>query len=632
MRGSRQIIPAACALWILSAACGALGAVPAHKAVAARKTASTTSTAAQTPAPPGEVDHTLDSMRDEMARSRDRLAISITDGSPPVKPYYIEYRLLDLDERTITAEFGALISSTTTRNRLMSVDVRVGNYQVDSSNFIGSEGFAGFIGSTGEVGIDRDYDSLREDLWLATDQAYKEALENLSKKQAFLNRLANAPTIADFSQESTTNDVEPVENADWTTRNWEAEAKSASAALRAFPQIYGSRVTYRLIFTTTYLMTSEGTVARVNRSLAAIEASMGAESDDGTGVHNFYSAYANAAAELPAPEAVHDALVKAAQDLVTLRAAPPMPDYEGPILFDATASGSLLAQMLGPSLSGARGPVSMVPQFDEMMDRLGGRSEWTGRPGTRVLATSVNLVDDPTAKQWNGQELIGSYDNDEEGVKAQKVTVVDNGILRQLLMSRRPGPDFDHSNGHGRSTFLADPRPMLSNLFFMSSDTVSPAALKRKFLDACKQDGQSWCLEVRRMDNPVLAVPDQDDMSEFIALAAAGAATGDRIPLLVYRVYVSDGHEELMRGARLTGLTIKTLRNLDGIGSDPALFSFAQNQIEGFGGTALAAFGSADGGVPSAVVAPSLLFDDVEVHGPRGEPERMPLVSPPPLD
>jgi len=104
------------------------------------------------------------------------------------------------------------------------------------------------------------------------------------------------------------------------------------------------------------------------------------------------------------------------------------------------------------------------------------------------------------------------------------------------------------------------------------------------------------------------------------------------LPLLVFRVYVSDGHEELVRGARLQGLTLKTLRNIEGVGSDPALFSFAQNQIEGFGGTALAVFGSADGGVPSAVIAPSLLFDDVEVHGPRGEPERLPLVTPPPLD
>ena len=107
----------------------------------------------------------------------------------------------------------------------MSVDVRVGNYNLDSSNFITDEGFSGFLGSTGTVGIDRDYDSLRQDLWLATDQAFKAAVENLSKKQAFMSRLAKAPSIPDFSPATPTVDVEPLHDPDWTTRNWEQEAR-----------------------------------------------------------------------------------------------------------------------------------------------------------------------------------------------------------------------------------------------------------------------------------------------------------------------------------------------------------------------------------------------------------------------
>ena len=135
-------------------------------------------------------------MHDELERSRTRLALPGQE-----KPYYIEYRLLDVDERTIIAQFGSIVSSTTTRNRFMSVDVRVGNYHVDSSNFLSGGGFRGFLDSTGTVGIDRDYDSLRQDLWLATDQAYKQALDLLSGKRAFLRNLANAPTIDDFSEE-----------------------------------------------------------------------------------------------------------------------------------------------------------------------------------------------------------------------------------------------------------------------------------------------------------------------------------------------------------------------------------------------------------------------------------------------
>src|ERR1700674_308393 len=134
-------------------------------------------------------DKTLAAMQDELDRARTRLELTIPGTNEPARPYFIQYRVLDLEVRTIVAEFGALVSSTHGRNRIMSVDVRVGNDNLDSSNFITDEGFSGFLGSTGTVGIDRDYDSLRQDLWLATDQAFKAAVENFSKKQAFMSRL-----------------------------------------------------------------------------------------------------------------------------------------------------------------------------------------------------------------------------------------------------------------------------------------------------------------------------------------------------------------------------------------------------------------------------------------------------------
>src|SRR5579863_9617489 len=112
------------------------------------------------PVPAGDADKTLAALHDELQRSKDRLVLPGQE-----RPYFIQYRLLDLDERVISAEFGALLTSGTTRNRFMSVDVRVGDYKLDSSNFLAGQGFRGFLGgSTGSVGIDRDYDSLRQDL------------------------------------------------------------------------------------------------------------------------------------------------------------------------------------------------------------------------------------------------------------------------------------------------------------------------------------------------------------------------------------------------------------------------------------------------------------------------------------
>jgi TldD protein len=581
---------------------------------------------AQAPVPEGETDQTLHAMHDEMARARARLVLTGVG-----KPFYIEYRLLDLDVRNVTASFGALVSSSTSRIRQMSVDVRVGDYHLDSSNFISEDGFQGFLGSTGEVGIDRDYNSLRQDLWLATDQAYKAAVTQMALKQSFLRSLTKPPEIDDFSQAQPLVKIDPRVEPDWTSRDWEEEAREASAVLKGFPQLYGNRVNYYLVYATTYRMTSEGTLIRSTRHLAAVEAAVDTQAEDGMSLHNYYSAYAALPSGLPDAATVAKAIASASTDLMALRSSPLIPDYTGPVLFDAPAAASTLAQVLEPSLSGARPPLSMTRDFDAFLERFGGRSEWSGRVGTRVLPASVTLVDDPTLRELQGQPLLGSYDVDDEGVNSQKVSLVESGILKDLLMSRRPGPDFMYSNGHARSALLSDPLPLSSNLILQAADALKPDDMRKKFLDSCRSDGHEWCLEIKRMDNPALSAVRQEDFSEFIAELGGGISNGDRVPLLVYRVYVADGHEELARGGILEGLTLRSLRNILAIGDDPTILTYMLNSQEGLGGTALGAFGSAQDGIPSTVVAPSLLLDDVEIRGFHGEPSRLPLDPAPPM-
>jgi len=577
-------------------------------------------------------DQTLRAMRDEMARSKSRLELKGPGSDQPLRPYYIEYRLLDLDVREVVAEFGTLLNSTRGRNRFMDVDARVGTYKLDSSNFVSDDGFRGFIGPQGSVGIDRDYDSLRQDLWIATDQAFKQAADAYSRKRAYLGSLARQSDIDDFSKIEPAQVIEPLITPVWSNRNWEQEAREVSATLRQFPDIYESRVTYYLVYATEYLLTSEGTEIRSNRTYAAIEAGMNTLASDGMPVNHLYATYAPKPADLPNVDAVKKALNVTGSELMALRAAQPSQDYTGPVLFEARAAAPLLAQVLGPAMNGARPPVSFQPIVEQMLSGMGGKSDWVGRMGARVLPATVNLVDDPNAKEYQGKPLLGGYSVDDEGVRAQKIAVVENGNLKQLLMSRRPGPDSDRSNGHGRSGFLSDPRPTMSNLFFTSTETVSPADLKKKFLDACKAEKLQYCLIVREMDNPALSLLHQEDFSELLASFGGGAGTGDRLPLLVYRVYPDSGREEVIRGARIIGLNTRALRNVAGVGNDNFVYNYMQSQITGFAGTALGAFGSAQqAGLPAAVVAPSLLFEELEVRGARGEPKRLPLLPAPPL-
>jgi hypothetical protein len=297
---------------------------------------------------PQDKDQTLRAMRDEMMRSKSRLELRSPGTNQPIRPYYIEYRLLDLDVKEIVAEFGTLLTSAHTRNRFMNVEARVGNYKLDSSNFISDDGFRGFIGSQGSVGIDRDYDSLRQDLWIATDQAFKQAADQYSRKRAYLNSLARQSDIDDFVKAQPIQVVEPLGTPDWTNRNWEQEARAASASLRLFPDIYESRVTYYLVYATQYLLTSEGTEIRTNRSYAAIEAGMNTLAKDGMPLNHLYATYAPKPADLPSVDAVRKGLNVTGSELMALRAAEPSQDYTGPVLFEARAAAPLLAQVLGP--------------------------------------------------------------------------------------------------------------------------------------------------------------------------------------------------------------------------------------------------------------------------------------------
>jgi TldD protein len=592
--------------------------------------AAASATRAQAPVDPADNDQTMHAMRDEMARAKSRLELALPQSDKPVRPYFIEYRLLDLDVREVIGQFGALVNSAHTRSRVMNVAARVGDYKLDSSNFLSDDGFRGFIGPSGSVGIDRDYDSLRQDLWIASDQAFKEAVETYSRKQAYLSSLARPSDIDDFAQVQTVQHVEPLLGSDWSHRNWEDEAREASSTLRAFPKIYDARVTYYLVYMTEYLLTSEGTAVRSNRSFAAIEAGMSTLADDGMLVNHFYSSYAPKPGDLPNLEAVRKDLNVVGSELMAIRAAAPAPDYTGPVLFESRAAAALIAQVLGPSLSGARAPLAFQPVMDQMMSSLGARSDWSGKLDSRVLPGTVSLIDDPLMKDFKGSPLIGSYTVDEEGVPAQKVTLVEQGKLKNLLMSRRPGPDFDKSNGHGRSSFLADPKPTMSNLIFSSSEEQSREALKKKFLDACRDEKLEFCFVVRQMDNPSLSLLHQEDFSELLASFGGNAAT-DRLPLVVYKIYSKDGREELVRGARITGFSPRSLRNIAGIGNDDFVFNYMQSQVVGVSGTALGAFGSAQSGLPAAVIAPSLFFEEVEVRGARGEPKRLPILPEPPM-
>ena len=284
---------------------------------------------------------------------------------------------------------------------------------------------------------------------------------------------------------------------------------------------------YYLIYVTPYLMTSEGTTIRTSRSLAAIEAALDTQADDGMPLHNFYAVYASARAICPTPQPSARASRRPGTRSDGAAREPARAGFYRPVLFDAPPPVRRWRRFSRRRFPARGRRFRWCPRSTKSWSAWEAAANGRAASARACCPTTVTLFDDPTLKQFQGQPLLGSYEVDDEGVKAQRVSLVENGILKNLLMSRRPGPDFQTSNGHARSALLSDTQPLASNLFLQSSDALKPADLKRNSSMPASEDGHEWCLEVKQMDNPALSSLIQQDFSDYLGELAGGISSGD---------------------------------------------------------------------------------------------------------
>jgi predicted Zn-dependent protease len=228
-----------------------------------------------------------------------------------------------------------------------------------------------------------------------------------------------------------------------------------------------------------------------------------------------------------------------------------------------------------------------------------GRKPQPGRPNrttgafatsykTRVLPKFVTVVDDPTMKTFGGKDLLGSYDVDSEGVMTRQVTLINDGMLENYLLGRQPLRDFSASNGHGRATPGGAPQPSVGVLLVKSSEPESPKALNDKLKQMAAAQDKAYGYRVDTL------------------------GPGNS-PRLLYRIYANDGHEELVRGAVFNELDVRSLRNdLSALGDDPLV----SNRMSG---------------LPQTIIAPSLLFDELEVKRADTTKEKLPEYPAPEL-
>jgi predicted Zn-dependent protease len=363
-----------------------------------------------------------------------------------------------------------------------------------------------------------------------------------------------------------------------------------------------------------HLVNSEGSQVREPESVAFLRARAVAQAADGMSLRDAVTFHAVDAAHLPSEAELRRGIAELADNVAALAKAPKGEDYSGPVLFEGQAGAQILAEVLARNLALSRRPVA-----DGGRGGAAQISELDGRMGARVLPDTFDVVDDPTQKEWRGRALFGSYAVDREGVVPKPLRLIEKGVLKNFLLTRQPVRGFEGSNGHARLPgSLGAATAATGNLFVSTTEPVPVAGLKNQLIELCRARNKPYGIIVRKMDFPSTA--GMDEVRRLVSGQQGGRPVSS--PILVYKIYV-DGHEELVRGMRFRGFTVRSLKDILAAGDDAAAFEYMDN------GLPFALVGGAGFTTEACVVAPSILIDDLELHPVEEELPKLPVVPPP---
>ncbi len=519
-----------------------------------------------------EKDPIFKAMLEELDRSKTDLQLKGFE-----KPFFIQYRIEDVDNFETKAEFGATEGSMRTHQRVARITVRVGDYKTDSSGARGD-------GALQLTALDDDPIAIRSALWSATDQAYKAALSAYAQKQAELKQVQTPPQADDFSKEKPVVMLEAPLKLKLDEKAWIERVARDSGIYRAEASVKSlehdvqySATSFHGRVTTTWLVNSEGTVVRKSTSGYQESFAVGTQADDGMRLDRSYASTGVELKELDAPEAFEKHAVALISSLGDLRKAPlAEEEYHGPVLLSSDASADLMRALVASGVTATR-------------PKLGTEARTNGPFASsyhaRVLPEFIDVVDDPSLKAFEGKGLLGAYDVDDEGVRAQAVKLVASGRLENYLLGREPVRDLAQSNGHARAAVTGPAKPAIGVLKVTAQNGLTDEDLNRKLLDIAKDRG----------------------LKSTYYVATLG---GELTPRLLYRVS-TDGKRELVRGAVLDDLDQRALRSgVEAAGKDLWVASYLSD-------------------VPSTVLAPALLLGDVTVRRANEKNDKLPFYPPP---
>jgi hypothetical protein len=553
-----------------------------------------------------EVDPVFAAMSAEMDRAMKGLKL---DGARA--PYRVDYSIIDTDIVEVRAAAGALTGSESERRRRLGVDVRVGDYKLDSD----TRSFGGFGHRQVSVPIEDDEMALRRALWLKTDEAYKRALKSMSSKEAFLrNRPQDVDDpVSDYSTSGPHRVFRPPPALAVDRAAMEALARKLARILHRSPSLTSGGVVLTASRIRRRYLDTEGNRADSGQFQARLIVGAGATAEDGSGVGDAIDYLVPTFAQLPAEADLVEAVTALAARVEALRTAPLVEDYDGPVLFEREGAGQAMRSFLAMNVSGTPPPRSMMAYGDF-------KTAFSRKMNRPVMAKGWRVIDDPSLKQWMGSPLMGHYLVDHEGVPPVEVELVKNGHLSGMLMSRVPSKHQKMSNGHGRGPLFGNAAGHPGNLVITAPGGKSKAALRKKLLELANAEGYDYALVVQRLTDDTASVADIH--SQHVPMNE-----GFPQPLRVIKI-MKDGSEVPVRGAGFKHIIVRNLRQIVATSKDAVVYNYLSPGVAS--GSGAFSFGPDPAlSVPTSIVTPSFILSHVEVVSSRGDSIKPRLVPRP---
>ena len=496
------------------------------------------------------------------------------ESGKQLPPYFLSYSVSDAGAVAIRAQAGALIDSSANHARIADVQLRIGDPKLDNTH---GAHRASAVTST-PLPLNDDREALARSLWLATNAGYGKALDNYMRVKTEAEVHAKEEDSSpDFSQEAPQVSLgKPAPPVKVDRAAWEQRVRALSRIFRDYPDVNLNMVIFSAQNETDYYASSEGSQVIAPHLQARLVAIAVTRADDGMDLFRAQTFEAETAEGLPPQAEMEAAIRELGTSLEALRKAPVTEPFDGPAILSGRAAAVFFHEVLGHRLEGQRQRGTEEGQT------------FTKEVGQAVLPSFLSVADDPTLTTFGKTWLSGNYEYDDEGQKARRVELIQDGVLKNFLMSRLPIASFSASNGHGRAQTGKVPIGRQGNLIVTSTKMEPENKLRKQLIEEAKKQGKPYGLYF------------EDISSGFAVTQRSSPQAFQVIPLVVWRVYVDHRPDELVRGVSIVGTPLAAMKSIVATG----------DKYEVFNGEC----GAESGTIPVSAVAPAMLVSTMETQ------------------